>query len=251
MEQSLSSTTLFFRNINYWLSDHPTILNFRWSVTQTWGSTWLFLITSIFFYTTASLVLHHILSLLLNPRRSVPLGPIPALHSLTMALVSLTIFAGAAVSSAAEIRETRWLWHRSKTPLQWFLCFPLGTRPSVTHVLSLHVYFFRLVRIFSIFSSVGDFVNYINRLDYLRVQVLDVRWFETGKFSTGNRLSGGFDRVQLFVPFGCAFLALSKRRVQWNRGMGFQLRGSYAHLGAFLEFLPQNAGFKEKSSSCQ
>ena len=52
------------------------------------------------------------------------------LHSLSMSVISATIFAGLLVSAAAEIKETRWLWRRYKTPLQWLLCFPLGTSPS-------------------------------------------------------------------------------------------------------------------------
>ncbi|KAJ0096686.1 hypothetical protein Patl1_28858 [Pistacia atlantica] len=48
-----------------------------------------------------------------------------------MSVISATIFAGILLSTASEIRETRWFWRRSKTtPLQWLLCFPLGTRPS-------------------------------------------------------------------------------------------------------------------------
>ncbi|KAL5987131.1 histone deacetylase [Asimina triloba] len=117
--------------LRYWLSDHPSIIGFRWSHSQSWGSTWSFLITSIAFYVLLSLFLH--LVLLLFQRRGprpVPLGPIPALHSLFMASVSLTIFFGTLFSVIAEIRETRWIWSRSKTPFQWLLCFPLGTRPT-------------------------------------------------------------------------------------------------------------------------
>ncbi|KAI3669895.1 hypothetical protein L6452_41359 [Arctium lappa] len=116
------------KTLIYYLSEHPEIVNFRWSHTQSWGSTWSFLFTSIFAYVFLSLVLH---LLLLPRRRPVPLGPIPALHSLFMALISVTIFTGILFSAAAEIRETRWFWRRTKTtPFQWFLCFPLGTRPS-------------------------------------------------------------------------------------------------------------------------
>ncbi|KAF7809754.1 elongation of fatty acids protein 3-like [Senna tora] len=50
--------------------------------------------------------------------------------SLSISLISVTIFAGILLSAAAEIRDTRWFWRRSKTPIQWLLCFPLGTRPS-------------------------------------------------------------------------------------------------------------------------
>ncbi|XP_038721309.1 elongation of fatty acids protein 3-like [Tripterygium wilfordii] len=116
--------------LTYYLSEHPAIVGFRWSHTQSWGSTWSFLFTAIAFYLALSIFLHLVLSLIVRRGRPVPLGPIPALHSLSVALISATIFAGILLSSAAEIHETRWFWRRSKTPFQWFLCFPLGTRPS-------------------------------------------------------------------------------------------------------------------------
>lgn len=113
----------------YWLSEHPAIVTFRWSPTQSWGSTWVFLLISMAVYLSLALLLHLVL-LLFHRRRPVPLGPIPAVHSLSMALISAVIFTGTICSATAEIRDTRWLWRRSKTPLQWLLCFPLGTRPS-------------------------------------------------------------------------------------------------------------------------
>ncbi|XP_052205316.1 elongation of fatty acids protein 3-like [Diospyros lotus] len=117
--------------LRHYLSEHPLIVGFRWSHAQSWGSTWSFLFTSISLYVLLSLLLHLLLSLLRPSRRPVPLGPIPALHSLCMALISATIFTGILFSAAAEIRDTRWFWRRSKTtPFQWLLCFPLGTRPS-------------------------------------------------------------------------------------------------------------------------
>lgn len=115
--------------VTYYLSEHPSILSFRWSHTQSWGSTWSFLFTSISIYLFLSLLLH-ILLIPLPRHRPVPLGPIPAIHSLFMSLISATIFAGILLSSASEIRDTRWFWRRSKTTtFQWLLCFPLGTRP--------------------------------------------------------------------------------------------------------------------------
>ena len=113
----------------YWLTEHPEITKFRWSTTHSWGSTWSFLLSSMAAYLLLSLVLHLFL-ILFRPRRPVPLGPIPALHSLSMSLIYAVIFTGTVFSAAAEIRDTRWFWRRSKTPLQWLLCFPLGTRPS-------------------------------------------------------------------------------------------------------------------------
>uniref|UniRef100_A0A5B6Z0P8 Putative elongation of fatty acids protein 3-like n=1 Tax=Davidia involucrata TaxID=16924 RepID=A0A5B6Z0P8_DAVIN len=122
------------QSLTFYLSEHPSIVGFRWSHAESWGSTWSFLFSSICCYITLSLLLHLLLSLSLillrHNRRPIPLGPIPALHSLAMALISATIFTGILFSAAAEIRDTRWFWRRSKTPFQWLLCFPLGTRPS-------------------------------------------------------------------------------------------------------------------------
>ncbi|XP_073272035.1 fatty acid elongase 3-like [Primulina huaijiensis] len=117
--------------LRYYLSHHPSIVGFRWSHTQSWGSTWSFLFSSIAAYVAASSFIHLLLLLLFRHRRPLPLGPIPAAHSLCMALISATIFSGTFLSSAAEIHDTRWLWRRNRTtPFQWLLCFPLGTRPS-------------------------------------------------------------------------------------------------------------------------
>lgn len=116
--------------IAYWLAEHPTIVGFRWSHAQSWGSTWSFLISSIAIYLMAALILQFILSIF-GRRRPIPLGPVPAVHSLAMALTSAVIFFGILFSSYAEIRDTRWFWRRTKTtPLQWLFCFPLGTRPT-------------------------------------------------------------------------------------------------------------------------
>ncbi|KAL0332262.1 UNVERIFIED_CONTAM: Elongation of fatty acids protein 3-like [Sesamum calycinum] len=120
-----------YHSLRYYLSEQPSIVGFRWSHTQSWGSTWSFLFSSIALYVSAAVVLHLLLLILFRHRRPLPLGPIPAAHSLSMALISATIFAGTVLSAAAEIRDTRWLWRRSRTTtFQWLLCFPLGTRPS-------------------------------------------------------------------------------------------------------------------------
>jgi GNS1/SUR4 family len=119
------------RDINYWLSEHPAIVGFRWSHAKLLGSTWSFLISSLTIYFLSAMGLHLILSLF-NRRRPIPLGPIPAIHSLIMAMVSGVIFLGILLSTVAEIRDTRWAWRgrTHNTPIQWLLCFPPGTRPS-------------------------------------------------------------------------------------------------------------------------
>ncbi|GMI78522.1 ELO homolog 4 [Hibiscus trionum] len=124
---------MIMQSLKFYLSEHPSIVNFRWSNTQTFGSTWSFLFSSVAIYVVAASTLHTFLSLILPKRRRVPLGPIPAIHSLCISLISALIFIGILLSSAADIRDTRWFWRRTKTittPFQWFLCFPLGTRPS-------------------------------------------------------------------------------------------------------------------------
>jgi len=118
------------QTLNFYLSEHPSVVGFRWSHTQSWGSTWSFIFASIAIYIVTSLLLHLLLSIFLCHTKHVPLGPLPALHSLTVSIVSTIIFLGILLSTVAEIKETRWFWRRSKTPLQWLLCFPLGTRPS-------------------------------------------------------------------------------------------------------------------------
>ncbi|KAK4262213.1 hypothetical protein QN277_027796 [Acacia crassicarpa] len=125
----------------FYLSEHPSIVGFRWSSAQYLGSTWLFLFSSIASFILLSLSLHLFLPLFLRPGRPLPLGPLPAIHSLLMSLISVTIFSGILLSAAAEIRDTRWFWRRSKTPFQWLLCFPLGTRPSGRVFFWSYVYY--------------------------------------------------------------------------------------------------------------
>ncbi|KAK6115395.1 hypothetical protein DH2020_007664 [Rehmannia glutinosa] len=144
-------TIKYIQDLNFWLSEHPSIVYFRWSPTESWGATWSFLITSISAYITISATLH-ILLLLFRRRKPVPLGSIPALHSLAMAVLSAVIFSGILSSSVAEIRDTRWFWRRSKTPFQWLLCFPLGTRPSGR--VFFWSYIFYLSRFLHIFRTI-------------------------------------------------------------------------------------------------
>ncbi|XP_061370687.1 elongation of fatty acids protein 3-like [Gastrolobium bilobum] len=118
------------KSLKYWLLEHPSIVSFRWSPTQSWGSTWWFLISAISFYIAAAVTLYLILKFC-RCSRPIPLGPIPAIHSIAMSLISVTIFIGMFFSSYAEVQDTRWLWQRTRTtPFEWLLCFPLGIRPS-------------------------------------------------------------------------------------------------------------------------
>lgn len=154
----------FIQDLNFLLSEHPSIVHFRWSPTTSWASTWMFLIASIAAYISLCATLH-ILLRLVRRRKAVPLGPVPALHSVAMSLLSATIFAGILSSSVAEIRDTRWLWRRSKTSFEWLLCFPLGTRPSGrvffwSYVFYLSRFLHVLRTVFAILRNPGKFPGF-------------------------------------------------------------------------------------------
>lgn len=148
------------RTINYWLLEHPLIVNFRWSSTHSWGSTWSFLFYAIAIYIVAAVAIHVLLSLILRRDIRVPLGPIPALHSLAVSMASVIIFVGILLSAAAEIRETRWFWRRTKTTtaFQWLLCFPLGMRP--TGRVFFWSYMFYLSRFLHLFRTFFTVLKY-------------------------------------------------------------------------------------------
>lgn len=126
-----STAWYIIHSARYHLSEHPAIVSFRWSHTESYGSTWSFLFTSIALYLLSAALLHVVL-IPFRRRPTASLRHVSAAHSLLMSLISLSIFAGTLLSAAADIRDARWWWRgRSKnTPIQWLLCFPLGTRPS-------------------------------------------------------------------------------------------------------------------------
>ncbi|KAL1216693.1 Elongation of fatty acids protein 3-like [Cardamine amara subsp. amara] len=167
--------------VNYWLAEHPTIVNFRWSPTQSYASTWSFLFTAVSFYVITAVTFHLLLKIF-RRRHGFSLGPIPALHSLTTALISAVIFIGILLSAVAEIRDTRWLWRRTRTTaLQWFLCFPVGTRASGrVFFWSYAFYLSRYLHLFRTFFSVIrrrklSFFQLINQSSLLCISFL---WLE-------------------------------------------------------------------------
>ncbi|KAK9136403.1 hypothetical protein Syun_015733 [Stephania yunnanensis] len=192
-------------SLTYWLSEHPSILTFRWSHTQSHFATWWFLITSISIYLTLSLLVHLSLTHLLRRRRPIPLGPLPAAHSLLMSLISATIFSGLLLSSVAELRDSHWLYRRTRahtTPLRWLLCFPPGTRPAgrvffwsylfyLSRFLRLFRPIFTLLRreglpVFRLFGHVVSIVTAFLWLEFSQsFQVWGVGW-EGGGVGTGG-----------------------------------------------------------------
>ncbi|KAJ6378715.1 hypothetical protein OIU78_028858 [Salix suchowensis] len=188
----------------YYLSQHPAIVTFRWSHIQSWGSTWSFVLTSIAFYLTFCALVHLFLQTFIKRGRTVPLGPIPAVYSLFMALISAVIFSGILLSTASEIQETRWFWRRSKTPFQWLLCFPLGTRPSGRVFFWSYMYYL---------SRPGDSISNLGVLHCLRLQILDCCWFALRVFSFCGELPDCAAGMQCCLPCGGAFAAFHERWV--------------------------------------
>lgn len=167
--------------LKYWLLDHPTIVRFRWSPTLLWGSTWSFLVIAIITYVIASLTLHVILKLF-HRHHGIPLGLIPAIHSLMVSLISATIFAGMLLSAGAEIRDTQWLWRRTRNhSLEWFLCFPLGTRPcGRVFFWSYAFYLSRFLHLFRTFFIVLRHrkLSFFRILNHSMLLIMSFLWLE-------------------------------------------------------------------------
>eukprot|EP01018_Ginkgo_biloba_P011945 Gb_34825 [translate_table: standard] len=113
-------------SLRYWLAEHPIISDFRWDH-NAWGSsvTFPFISIAVYLFGIGFLKL-----VLIKRKRPLPLGPIPAIHNFILLIISLIIFVGCWEATAVEIKETRWIWRKSKSVAEWVLCFPLGTRSA-------------------------------------------------------------------------------------------------------------------------
>ncbi|KAJ7547288.1 hypothetical protein O6H91_08G078500 [Diphasiastrum complanatum] len=111
--------------IRYWAADHPSVRAFQWS-SSTWGASWSFVLLSIGLYILGVVTLRLIVS---RKKTPVSLGLIPPLHNAVLLLASLVMFVGCLQATAVEVAQSRWLWGGSQKPLNWLLCFPIGTRP--------------------------------------------------------------------------------------------------------------------------
>ncbi|KAK6254023.1 hypothetical protein QUC31_015743 [Theobroma cacao] len=105
-----------FSTLQYWLVDHPKILQFRWTEGQTLGSTPLFLTLTVLTYFSLTFFLSR------TPLPSLGahiLKPITALHSLTLFLVSLIMALGCSLSIISH-----------PSLLHHIICFPPNTLPA-------------------------------------------------------------------------------------------------------------------------
>ncbi|CAH9111300.1 unnamed protein product [Cuscuta epithymum] len=234
--------------ISYWLSEHPSVVGFRWN-SSVWGSTWSFLITSITIYIITSVTLHLILLLLVG-RRPVPVGHLPALHSLTMSLVSSAIFLGTLSSAAAEIRDTRWMWQRSRTtPFQWLLCFPIGTRPiGRVFFWSYAFYLSRFLHILRTYLVVlrRRRLSLFHLFNHSALISMAFLWLEfTQSFQVVAILIATLGSA---AASACRFLTdLGLRRPAWlpsvvHCHLGFLLSNSACHVGVLLLHFRKGGG---------
>ncbi|CAN1137767.1 Elongation of fatty acids protein 3-like [Linum perenne] len=103
--------------LNYWLVDHPQILNFTWSPGQTFASTPQFLAAAVISYLILTLLLRRVPFPPLPPSL---LKPLTAAHSLILFLLSAVMSAGCLLSIFSP--HTRSIRHA--------VCFPPATAPS-------------------------------------------------------------------------------------------------------------------------
>ncbi|KAJ9679031.1 hypothetical protein PVL29_021065 [Vitis rotundifolia] len=97
-----------------------------------------------------------------------------------MALILAVIFIGTLFSAAIEIRDTRWFWQRSKTPLQWLLCFPLGTQPSGQAFFWSYAYYLsRFLYMFCTYFILGHCkLSLLNICKNLMLLCMSFLWLE-------------------------------------------------------------------------
>ncbi|CAM6099961.1 unnamed protein product [Calypogeia fissa] len=117
--------SVFGSTLKRWLAYHPKVLAFRWQRGENQAASYHFMISSVLAYLFLVYVFHSLMKL---KKRPMPLGPVPVLHNLVLALGSLVMFAGCLQSTLVEIQESRWLWG-PKSGRLLLLCFPPGTRP--------------------------------------------------------------------------------------------------------------------------
>ncbi|KAI4296261.1 hypothetical protein L6164_036234 [Bauhinia variegata] len=140
--------------LQYWLVNHPAILNFSWIPGQTFGSSSLFLSLIVLSYLSLTLILSRIPLPTLGPHL---LKSITAIHNLILLLLSLIMAVGCTLTIFTH------------TPhLHWIFCFPPQTRP--TGPLFFWAYIFYLSKIQELIDTLLIILsNSPRRLTFLHV----------------------------------------------------------------------------------
>ncbi len=115
-----------------WSSDHPAIHNFQWNRETTWASSPTFVLAAVVGYIAVSQALSALLARRKNP---VPLGYIPTLHNLFLALGSAAMFMGCLQATIAEVERS------PRHSADWVLCFPQGIRAAGPVFFWSYVYY--------------------------------------------------------------------------------------------------------------
>ncbi|CAN4108076.1 unnamed protein product [Withania somnifera] len=102
----------------YWFVDHPTINNFQWNQTSTFGSSPLFLTLTVFTYITLTFTFHHFP--LLPTLSPASLRLISAVHNLILCFLSLIMAVGCSLSALHQMPRDNWTW---------VICFPVNQTP--------------------------------------------------------------------------------------------------------------------------
>ncbi len=109
----------------YCWSKYAAIHNFEWNKETTWGLSLKFLLTEVLGYVALIQALN---ALLARRKNVIPLGYIPTLHHLLLAVGSAIMFLGCLQTTVVEFERSSWLWGGPKQSIDWVLCSPVGTR---------------------------------------------------------------------------------------------------------------------------
>jgi hypothetical protein len=110
--RTLESTSSFFKK--QCSSKYAAIHNFEWNRETTWGSSLKFLLAVVLGYVA---VIQALSALLARRKNVIPLGYIPTLHNLLLAVGSAIMFLGCLQATVVEVERSSWLWGGPKHSL--------------------------------------------------------------------------------------------------------------------------------------
>lgn len=104
--------------LQYWLANHPIIVNFSWNPGQTPGASPFFVAGAVLSYLSVIIFLTRLPLPVVNPGL---IRPIKVLHSSLLFVLSATMAAGCILSTVS---------HSPPGRPHWVFCYPPGTQPS-------------------------------------------------------------------------------------------------------------------------
>ncbi|GLT85944.1 hypothetical protein SLE2022_041120 [Rubroshorea leprosula] len=192
--------------LQYWLVNHPKILNFRWTPGQTLGSTSLFLTVTVLTYLSLTFLLSRLPFPSLGSRF---LKSITALHSLTLFLLSLIMAVGctfAIVFHSPDFRHT--------------FCFPPHTPPTGPLFFWAHIFYLSKVLEFIdtlliILSKSIQRLTFLHVYHHATVVVMCYLWLHTSQSLFPVALiTNATVHVVMYLYY---FLTAVGKRPKWKR----------------------------------